>query len=813
MRQMLLAICSWVLVGGVIAQSTPDSSTTLVVEYPYNPDSNGDASIGTPDLLDFLPGFNSSFQPQSIMVDSITLEAWLLMLQARLDDLEANGGSGFGRDDVARWVFGKELAGTDFGGLDLRNSAFPYADLQGANFANAQLQGSDLRWADMTGANFYGANFGPNNDCSRPYDGTYFMPNSAIFNSESVFDGANLACLRGCGCLPPGWVCTIDAECSELRYKWMRPDVDGFLLFSDSTYDGLSARGEVFLPGPEGTDSVSGSSFIGASISGSDLSLCPFVNCDFTDARIDTSFTAGITNSVMVGFESAQWKGGDLDGCNLNGAQLNFSEEADGGQYNALRIWNCTADNLVLDGEITIDLRLGNQIDKLEISSGIHPQIYGWPEGPLSEIDSLIIRGVDGSSSEELYQTWLEQGNPYLEPIWVEEAGLKYADVSNSLVSLSGGTVFSNGIPEGTDSLVIIADSSVLNFYSMNIKSANLNDCKLFGAWSVEVAEAISFAGCDASAASFSRIERVSVCPDFMPEGWVCEAVDEECGGNGPFVIRPYADSLQTLEWFGSDGDVINGCDVFLNANYSYDSTLFDSINVILPEQYALVGGDYVGSWEFNASQFEHVTLQGSCWNPVMGGCDNGVQMYLSFYECDFAFSDLQLTERSHVSFDGGQLVNSNIELLNEYESTLDFHVDSVVNSEVKVKDLDLYLGVAENLTVEAEDWVGLYSGHFEGLTISASTLELADLGPLSLDGCSISASEITGYEDDMGVVTEVLQGITPEAWEEGLQFQLVYGGGSFSVVLESVSSCPSGLQFPFVCSDDSGQVIVSVEF
>ena len=86
-------------------------------------------------------------------------------------------------------------------------------------------------------------------------------------------------------------------------------------------------------------------------------------------------------------------------------------------------------------------------------------------------------------------------------------------------------------------------------------------------------------------------------------------------------------------------------------------------------------------------------------------------------------------------------------------------------------------------------------------------------MGPLSLDGCSFSADEITGYAH-VGVVTDILQGITPEAWEEGLQFQLSWGGGPIeSVVLESLSSCPLGLPSAFDCSDDSGQVVVSVEW
>ena len=164
MRRSLLVFLAVLHVLVADGQAVPDSLPTLVVDYPYNPDSNGDQLIGSADLVHFLPVYEDGFQPQSIMVDSITLEAWLWMLQARLDSLETSAQSGFNRDDVARWVFGKELAGTDFKGLDLRYSGFQHADLQGANFANALMR-ADLRWADMTGANFYGVDFGPNNDC------------------------------------------------------------------------------------------------------------------------------------------------------------------------------------------------------------------------------------------------------------------------------------------------------------------------------------------------------------------------------------------------------------------------------------------------------------------------------------------------------------------------------------------------------------------------------------------------------------------------------------------------------------------------
>jgi uncharacterized protein (TIGR02145 family) len=57
------------------------SLSAQTVELPYNPDSNADQYIGTPDLLDFLPVFGSYFEPGEVQVNGQPLELYLDSLQ------------------------------------------------------------------------------------------------------------------------------------------------------------------------------------------------------------------------------------------------------------------------------------------------------------------------------------------------------------------------------------------------------------------------------------------------------------------------------------------------------------------------------------------------------------------------------------------------------------------------------------------------------------------------------------------------------------------------------------------------------------
>ena len=57
-------------------------SASAQVVYPYNPDANGDSSITSGDLLDFLPVFATTFTPQGITIDGVPLDVWLADLEA-----------------------------------------------------------------------------------------------------------------------------------------------------------------------------------------------------------------------------------------------------------------------------------------------------------------------------------------------------------------------------------------------------------------------------------------------------------------------------------------------------------------------------------------------------------------------------------------------------------------------------------------------------------------------------------------------------------------------------------------------------------
>ena len=57
------------------------TATAQSINYPYNPDSDTDENIGTPDLLSLLSVFGTEFLPDPIAIDSLTLEEYLQLLQ------------------------------------------------------------------------------------------------------------------------------------------------------------------------------------------------------------------------------------------------------------------------------------------------------------------------------------------------------------------------------------------------------------------------------------------------------------------------------------------------------------------------------------------------------------------------------------------------------------------------------------------------------------------------------------------------------------------------------------------------------------
>ena len=64
------------------------------IDYPYNPDSNGDGAVGAVDLLELLPIFGSYFSPNEIQVNGISLEDYLTSIEASIDSLSFSGNNG-----------------------------------------------------------------------------------------------------------------------------------------------------------------------------------------------------------------------------------------------------------------------------------------------------------------------------------------------------------------------------------------------------------------------------------------------------------------------------------------------------------------------------------------------------------------------------------------------------------------------------------------------------------------------------------------------------------------------------------------------
>lgn len=89
--------------GLLLSATTMMAQTTIEIDPPYNPDANENGSIGSSDLMSLLGVFGYDFTPESIFVDGMTLEAYLLELTAWVTELEAQiaSAANFGVTDVA----------------------------------------------------------------------------------------------------------------------------------------------------------------------------------------------------------------------------------------------------------------------------------------------------------------------------------------------------------------------------------------------------------------------------------------------------------------------------------------------------------------------------------------------------------------------------------------------------------------------------------------------------------------------------------------------------------------------------------------
>lgn len=76
----------------VLALSAPWGSgwsQEIIVEYPYNPDVNGNAFVEVDDVLAILPAYADAFVPNPILIDSVNLATVLQNLQLQIESLQA----------------------------------------------------------------------------------------------------------------------------------------------------------------------------------------------------------------------------------------------------------------------------------------------------------------------------------------------------------------------------------------------------------------------------------------------------------------------------------------------------------------------------------------------------------------------------------------------------------------------------------------------------------------------------------------------------------------------------------------------------
>ena len=58
----------------------------IEVDYPYNPDSDGNEVISIEDLLDLLPYYGGEFTVDEILIDGVTLVEYLTQVKCLLDE-------------------------------------------------------------------------------------------------------------------------------------------------------------------------------------------------------------------------------------------------------------------------------------------------------------------------------------------------------------------------------------------------------------------------------------------------------------------------------------------------------------------------------------------------------------------------------------------------------------------------------------------------------------------------------------------------------------------------------------------------------
>ena len=107
---------------------THSAQAQIEIQYPYNPDSDGDEVIGSADLLSLLSVFGLQFELDSIYIDGIGLDAFLLELTEAVLELQNNStGSGFGVVEI----------------LENEDESLTFVFSDGTEFVSPPLPGND----------------------------------------------------------------------------------------------------------------------------------------------------------------------------------------------------------------------------------------------------------------------------------------------------------------------------------------------------------------------------------------------------------------------------------------------------------------------------------------------------------------------------------------------------------------------------------------------------------------------------------------------------------------------------------------------
>ena len=76
-----------IILNAIILNSIGFSQTILPIEFPFNPDSDGDEFVAVSDVLMSIASYDTDYSVEPMMVDSITFEEAMQRVLQKLDSL------------------------------------------------------------------------------------------------------------------------------------------------------------------------------------------------------------------------------------------------------------------------------------------------------------------------------------------------------------------------------------------------------------------------------------------------------------------------------------------------------------------------------------------------------------------------------------------------------------------------------------------------------------------------------------------------------------------------------------------------------